>query len=80
MAISPYIYMGGMLSSNISVERRAAALTQPKLLYLDSSTPSDDNEGDAACSLQRKLASVKSGNLPNIAPPVLNHRAPISVR
>ena len=30
------------MSSNVEVERRAAVLAHPKLLYLDSSTPSDD--------------------------------------
>jgi hypothetical protein len=40
---------------NDKVERHAAALSRPKLLYPKSSIPSDAQRSCAACPLQRKL-------------------------
>jgi hypothetical protein len=42
-------------ASSAKVERRKAAQVQPKLLYLDSSIPSDINEDYAVRPFQRKL-------------------------
>ena len=46
------------LPSNNQVERRAAALSEPKLLYQNSSTPSDAQRSYPACPLQRKLGQA----------------------
>jgi len=44
-----------MISSNVQVERRAAAQTEAKLLYVDSSSPSDGHRRRGGRPLQRKL-------------------------
>jgi hypothetical protein len=51
------VFLGSHLSlmPNVPVERRAAALPQPKLLDLDSSIPSDAKRSHAACPPQCKL-------------------------
>jgi hypothetical protein len=43
--------------ANDKVERHAAVLSQPKLLYPDSSIPSDGQRSHAACPLQSKLGA-----------------------
>jgi hypothetical protein len=40
--------------SNVRVEQRVAALSQPTLIYPDSSIPSGLKRSYAACPLQRK--------------------------
>jgi len=47
-------------ATNVPVERHAAALCQSKLLYLNSSNPSDLERSYVACPLQRKLGGVAS--------------------
>ena len=43
------------LPANVRVERHAAALSRPELIYPDSSTLPDLERSYAACPLQRKL-------------------------
>ncbi len=46
------------LPANVQVERHVAALPQPELIYLDSSTLPDLQRSYAACPLQRKLENA----------------------
>ena len=48
------------MNAYVPVERRAAALTGPKLLYPCRSTPSDAQRSYAACPLRRKLGALSA--------------------
>jgi hypothetical protein len=47
----------GVMTPNVPVERHVAALSRPKLIYLDSSILPDLARSYAACPLQRKLGT-----------------------